>query len=196
MMSRVAFVGIGLPKTGTKSLRAAFSHFGMQTISARFFGAGNLSLMSFMSRFERYYKVGSDPLAFDDFPWYTIYSDIALYSPSTYFVLTQRSSPSAWIESYLRWPEKYSKSTIVQAARNYVFGACSPLGNEDQYLRKYHQHSLDVHSFFESNNLSHRLLTLNVEDPQALSRLTGFVSRYLQISSELTSFPCVNQNKL
>jgi hypothetical protein len=192
---RKVFLAIGLPKTGTKSVRAAFANLGMQTISMRAPSARSLDSACFVQRFQQYYEHGNNTLAFDDFPWYTVYSEIALLCQSSYFVLTYRSTSKAWIESYLRWPERYSQHSAIRAARNYVFGAPSPRGNESQYLHIYEQHGREVQSFFSQAGITERLLALEIESQDAHNQLASFVSQHTQQQCILAEFPHINKNR-
>ena len=85
-------VGIGLNKTGTKTLRACLRHWGSDHISCSREGfdlwtaANREALMHIVERHQ----------SFEDWPWPLVYREIDRRFPGTKFVLTRRTTPEAW----------------------------------------------------------------------------------------------------
>ena len=85
-------VGIGLNKTGTKTLGACLRHWGSDHISCSREGfdlwtaANTETLMHIVERHQ----------SFEDWPWPLVYREIDQRFPGTKFVLTRRTTPEAW----------------------------------------------------------------------------------------------------
>ena len=140
-------IGLGLPKTGTASLRTAIKHFGYEMRgwdyeAACQFVDGNLDL----------FAVVDSNTVYADMPWCCVYKEIdAIYKAK--FVLTFRDEYD-WIRSVLRHLnyKKHPDTKGGSRIREMYFGAEWPQGNEELYLMAYRRHNKSVRDFFSDKD--------------------------------------------
>lgn len=163
------YFGIGLPRTGTKSLAAVFTMFGLRTQHV------------VMEGYDDYDAFCDTPVWAD---WRELYSRY----PDSKWILTVRD-PDAWVESftknilphYVRWmtkgPSHLEGKTHNQDCRAY--GKVFPSIHLDrQQLREvYTSHHNDVLSHFEQENRRSQLLVLDVANPSALNDVMVFLGK-------------------
>ena len=89
-------VGIGYPRTGTKTLGACFRALGFRNASwsgpvYEQFEPGNLDVvMKHAERFD----------SFEDLPWCSLFHEFDRWFPGSKFILTVRKNERAWFESF------------------------------------------------------------------------------------------------
>ena len=141
---RLGFVmkifGIGLNKTGTKSLGS----------SLRTLGFNHLSWTPEV--FDIYTKHGIEGLlgiieqydSFEDWPWPLVFREIDEMVPGSKFILTLRESPERWYESLC----KHSMRTGPTHIRKHIYGYEMPHGHKAEHIRFYDEHIDNVRSHF------------------------------------------------
>jgi hypothetical protein len=132
--------GIGFQKTGTTSLGLALEELGYRVcgkvgVHRRKIGSRALDLAC--ARLEDYD-------AFQDNPWPLLYRELDTRCPGSRFILTTRPS-HRWIQSVCR---HFGETSTPM--REWIYGAGSPLGNEDVYLQRYEAHNAAVREYFAS----------------------------------------------
>lgn len=165
-------VGLGLPKTGTATLRVALEKLGYRVTGWNRQLAEEVMSGSFDLR---HYIQGWN--AFADVPWCCLRDHL-----NAKFVLTIRDEQD-WLKSICRHfdPEKNPETIGGVAFREFYFGAPWPKGNEDLYLKIYREH-----------NDKHREGNLVVDWAESgWSELCGFLS--LAVPS--VEFPHVNKGE-
>ena len=135
-------VGIGLNKTGTKTLGACLQHWRLKhaSFSSEAFELWrNNDLTALMSWVENYQS-------FEDWPWPLIFKEIDRKFPGSKFILTRRKDPHGWFESLCR----HAELTGPTVFRKYVYGYEMPHGHKDAHIRCYEEHLQSVRKYFLS----------------------------------------------
>lgn len=156
-------IGVGMHKTGTKSLASALRTLGYRVTGA--FGIDDVSIASnpLPTAVEtlRHYDAAQDN------PWPFIYRELDAALQGSKFILTRRD-PDDWIDSVLH--HFGGKSTPM---REWIYGVGDPVGNEDRYLEVYHRHNEEVRDYFAGR--PDDFLTLDI-DGADWSSLCGFLN--------------------
>ena len=163
--------GIGLNKTGTKTLGECFRILGMNH------GTWRADLLA-------QYRAGDlhhlfDEIdageAFEDWPYPLIYKELLLrYGRDAQFILTRRRNAAIWLESLKR---HCLRTSPTRHCRMLVYGYAYPHGVESHYLRFYTQHEHDVRQFFAQQGASDQLLEICWEDGDGWAELCAFLRR-------------------
>ena len=134
--------GIGLNKTGTKSLGTSLRTLGFKNLS--------------WSReiFDIYLTHGLQGLeeiidcytSFEDWPWPLMYRELDKKYPGSKFILTTRESPEIWYRSLC----KHATRTGPNHIRRRVYGFDMPHGHQDEHIRCYNDHKNNVRAYFKS----------------------------------------------
>ena len=132
--------GIGLNKTGTKTLGEALTHLGYrhQTFDGRLmraFARGDLAPILDTAR-------AYD--SFEDWPWPLVYPTLARRFPDARFVLTLRASPETWYASLCRHADRHGPSPW----RKIAYGYADPATDQAHHLALYRRHAERVRRFF------------------------------------------------
>ena len=169
--------GIGFHKTGTKSLAIALEQLGYRVTGPDGVKDPDIS--------QNVYRMADQLIkeydAFQDNPWPIIYEYLDQSYPQSRFILTIRDS-DAWLQSALRY-----FGTKKTPMREWIYGAGSPVGNEDVYLARYEQHNQEVLEYFK-----HRQDDLLVMD---FAKGDGWekLCRFLKVDTPSMAFPHVNR---
>ncbi len=154
---------IGFHRTGTSSLGRALGILGYSVTGPNRTQDPDIStnaLPMALALSERYD-------AFQDNPWPLLYREMDRHWPGSKFVLTIRP-PEEWIRSVLS--QFGSRSTPM---RQWIYGAGSPVGNEDVYLARYARHNSEVHDYFRGRECD--LRTLDITSGGGWGELCGFL---------------------
>jgi hypothetical protein len=132
-------IGVGLSKTGTKSLQQALVSLGYSNHS------WSPELM------ERWYHgdiaavlaVADSVDCVEDWPFLAAYRDLMdRYGSSARYVLTIRSSPGVWLDSVVAHADRVGPRYDIH--RRMAFGYDHPRGHEAEYLAFYERHNAAV----------------------------------------------------
>jgi len=173
-------VGIGLNKTGTKSLGQCMKHWQMKHISFsppafQLWRAGNLpELMTWVDRYQ----------SFEDWPWPLIYREIDKAHPGSKFILTRRITADVWFESLCRHADRTGPTSI----RKHVYGFEMPREHKPEYIRYYEDHLRSVRDYFKDR--PDALLEVCWEEGHGWAEL----SRFLNLPKPGKSFPHANKS--
>jgi hypothetical protein len=107
--------------------------------------------------------------AFQDNPWPILYRELDDRYPGSKFVLSVRSSES-WITSQIR-----HFGTAETPMRQWIYGAGSPKGNEEIYIRRYKAHNAAVLAYFEQR--PNDLLVMDITAGDGWATLCAFLGR-------------------
>lgn len=158
--------GIGLSKTGTKSLATCMRELGYRHLSwdkelaNRVLVDGDVEALDEAS--EQYDS-------FDDLPWPVFYRRLDRRYPNARFVLTVRSSSEAWFDS-LRSHGEYKGPTAV---RESVYGFTVPHGHREAHINVYERHKRQVQEYFADR--PGKLLVLCWEQEDSWDTLCNFL---------------------
>ncbi|MEM8722810.1 MAG: sulfotransferase family protein [Cyanobacteria bacterium P01_G01_bin.39] len=95
--------------------------------------------------------------AFQDNPWCLLYKELDLKFPGSKFILTVRPTEK-WISSMVNH-FGYKQNPI----ENMIYGATSPIGNEDLYIETYERHNNEVMNYFKDRTEDLLLLQTGVD---------------------------------
>lgn len=154
---------VGFHRTGTSSLRAALEILGYRVCGSVATEEPDIAVRVHQiveSLLERYD-------AFEDNPWPILYRELDQRCPGSRFILTIRPT-DAWVRSVARFFG--SKTTPM---REWIYGAGSPVGNEDLYRERFERHNEDVLRYFRSR--PENLLVLRVTEGEGWSELCDFL---------------------
>ncbi len=158
-------VGIGLNKTGTKTLGACLRHWKMRHVS---FSAKSFELWranSTAALLEQVAKFDS----FEDWPWPLLYREIDAAFSGSKFLLTRRRDPDTWFTSLCKHAER-TGPTIYRKA---IYGYEMPQQNRDAHIRYYENHLISVREFFRDR--PNALLELCWEEGHGWRELASFI---------------------
>jgi hypothetical protein len=178
MMAQQKVFGIGLNKTGTKTLGWAMQHLGYRNATfngqlMRRLAAGQVQpILDYAQHYD----------SFEDWPWPLVYQRLARAYPDATFVLTLRSSAQAWYDSLYRHAKRHGPSPW----RKIAYGYPNPWDAPQHHLDLYARHGQEVVDFFRDE--PDRLLTVCWEAGHGWPELCGF----LDLAVPDVAFPKVN----
>ena len=134
-------IGIGLNKTGTKTLGRHLKNFGLKhkTYDLEAFEAyrrGEIdALLDMMEDYD----------SFEDWPWPLMYREIDARFPDAKFVLTVRRSPDVWYRSLCHMAVRIGP---LDEFEQYIYGYAMPQGHRAEHVRFYERHNAAVEAHF------------------------------------------------
>lgn len=179
-------IGIGLPRTGNVTLAACVRQlFEFQTV-----GWNKQAAEAVVGNdWRTVQEMAAGNRCLTELPWAAIFRKLDTWFPDSKFVLTYRD-PHTWIESMTEQIDKIRNPETAGGAefRRWFFGAAYPLGNEQQYTRRYVQHIQEVSRYFQT---SKKLLIISWEQ-HGWTELCNF----LGISPPAITFPHLNKGTI
>jgi len=178
--TRLKIVGVGLNKTGTKSLGVCLRYWGCRHISCsveafELYRSGEYAaLMDWVAKYD----------SFDDWPWPLIYREIDAEFPGTKFILTKRKSPEVWFDSLC----KHADRTGPTRFRSEIYGYDMPHRYRDEHIRFYEQYVISVREYFRQR--PDDLIEVCWETGDGWRELAGF----LGFEEPAMVFPHVNRS--
>lgn len=154
---------IGFHKTGTTSMGAALETLGYRVAGP--FGVHDPDIRSYALR--RALEIAAHCDAAQDNPWPLFYRQLDERFPGSRFVLTVRD-PQRWIESV---SGHFGEQSTPM--REWIYGAGSPLGNEEAYLARFERHRREVSDYFADR--PEDLLVMDLEAGHGWPRLCAFL---------------------
>ena len=157
-------VGIGLNKTGTKTLGACLRKWGLRhaTFNEDAFKCWcKDDFASLMKMIEAYDS-------FEDWPWPLIYREIDTAFPGSKFILTKRKCAETWFYSLC----KHADRTGPTVYRERIYGFSMPHMHKKEHLHFYEHHIDSVRAYFKGR--SNDLLEVCWEDGDGWDQLASF----------------------
>lgn len=138
-MTRRKVIGVGLNKTGTKTLARCletlgYDHIAYDESNLRHFEAGRMDLL--------WAKLDAADSC-DDWPWPLFWREIAERYPDAVFVLTVRASPERWLRSLISHANRLAVRDDVDKR---IYGYRYPQNAPSRYLGIYERHNAEVSS--------------------------------------------------
>lgn len=130
---------IGFHKTGTTTIAQALRTLGYRVTGPNGVNDPNIA----QNVYEMAYKEAKRFDAFIDNPWPLLFREMDVVFPNSKFILLRRQT-KPWITSIVR-----HFGTKETPMRQWIYGAASPLGNEDIYIKRYEAHNQEVLDYFE-----------------------------------------------
>lgn len=163
--------GIGVPKTGTKSLGAALGVLGYRVFTWHGDSA-DFTLRWHEGLFTPEMKLAVQSYdAFEDLPWPLLFEELDRLEPEARFVLTVRASPERWLESM----QRHVARLPPWVGHYLVYGSYDPLDDAELYLRFYSRHLERVRAHFRDR--PDKLLELCLERGEGWPELCTFLGR-------------------
>jgi hypothetical protein len=177
--------GIGLNKTGTKTLGACLRHFGFNHMSCR----RDLLEAFRTNRWDEVFAVTDQYDSFEDWPYPLMYRELLQrYGSKAAFILTTRDTPEIWLESL----KTHSlQSNPDRHCRLMAYGYNYPHGYEHEHIEFYDVHNRSVVRHFAERGASSQLLTICWEQGHGWKELCHF----LQVAEPETAFPHANRKR-
>lgn len=140
-MENMKIFGIGLNRTGTKTLGVCLRYLGYTHLSYDFealqaFQQGKLDCL--LEKIRHYDSC-------EDWPWPLIFEALDAHFPDAKFILTIRKSPDVWFESLCRHAER----TGPTEARRLVYGYPMPHDYSQHHIDFYMAHNQSVKTYFQ-----------------------------------------------
>lgn len=159
-------IGVGLNKTGTKTLRYYLQNWGYRHRSFE------------LDAFERYRAGDTDALldsmedfdSFEDWPWPLLYREIDARFPDARFVLTLRKSPQTWYRSLCNMAVRMGP---LDQFERHIYGHAMPQGRRNEHIAQYLAHNCAVTEHFQAR--PGKLLILCWEDGDDAATLAQFL---------------------
>lgn len=180
IIERMKVIGVGLNKTGTKTLRACLIHWGYKHITY------NLDAFHLYQRQDwRALRSLSDQYdSCEDWPWPLAYQQFDDWYPDAKFVLTTRSSAEKWYKSLCKMAARLGPMNDFE---KHIYGYAMPHGRREAHLRYYERHNAAVRAHFADR--PNKLLEFCWERGDGWAQLADFLGH------EAPSEPIPYQNK-
>ena len=175
-------VGIGLNKTGTKTLGVCLRHWGFKHRSCDY-AAFQMCRNGRINDLLTYMK---DYDSFEDWPWPLVYKHIDRAFPSTKFILTRRATAETWFMSLCRHATRKGPSQY----RAYVYGHEMPHEHKTEHVDVYESHNRCVRAYFDDR--PGQLLEVSWEEGDGWDVL----ARFLGLERPRIPFPHANSSAL
>lgn len=168
----VKVIGIGLNKTGTKTMSHHLKAWGLthrtydsatttESPSFDLFQSGDIdALMDIVASHD----------SLEDWPWPLLYREIDERFPGAKFVLTTRTSADVWYRSLCNMAVRIGPLPLFE---NLVYGSSMPHGRRAEHIRIYDEHNESVEQYFRDRPGKLLKLTWGAGD-EAL-KLAGFL---------------------
>ena len=161
--------GIGLNKTGTKTLGECLKTLGYRHSSAQ---KGLLKDIVLRNDYSTVFKHVNSLDSFEDWPWPLIYKELDSKYPNSRFILTIRKDEFTWLNSL----KKHSLRTKpLNNHRKFAYGFEYPFGHEDEHINFYKQHNAEVIEYFK--NRPNDLLVICWENGDGWEKLGQFLGK-------------------
>lgn len=172
LLDSVKVIGIGLNKTGTKTMAHHLRTWGLnhrtydsdsttESPSFRLYQSGDIdSLMEIVAEHD----------SCEDWPWPLLFREIDARFPDAKFVLTTRSSPDVWYRSLCNMAVRIGPLPLYEKA---VYGSSMPQGRRDDHIRIYEDHNRAVREHFADR--PGKLLELSWGEGDEAEKLAAFL---------------------
>lgn len=160
-------VGVGLNKTGTKTLGTCLRHWQLNHVSFSpeacdlWFDRDVSTLMTWVAKYD----------SFEDWPWPLLFREIDRSFPGSRFILTRRITADAWFESLC----KHADRTGPTAFRKNIYGFDMPHGHKQEHVRFYEEHLRSVRDHFKDR--PEALLEVCWEEGSGWAELAQFLGQ-------------------
>ncbi|RRV30161.1 hypothetical protein EGI94_19995 [Stutzerimonas stutzeri] len=167
--NRPKVFGIGFHKTGTKSLASALETLGYRVHGPEWVRDAQ-ACVSLQSLWVYASRVVDSYDAFQDNPWPLLWRELVARFPDARFILTVRDE-AQWLDSAVRY---FGSDATPMRRLIYGADAGSPIGNEDTYLARYHQHNAEVRQALAG---SKRFLEFDIASGEGWKPLCQFLEQ-------------------
>ncbi|HEY4639854.1 MAG TPA: sulfotransferase [Thermoanaerobaculia bacterium] len=141
--------GIGLPKTGTKTLGDCFRQLGLKNRSFDM----RLAALAKKNQLDEVLAEAEKYETFEDWPWFFLYRELDRRFPNSQFVLTLRKDTDAYVASLKKHHERQGirrKDFVPPDWWNDVFGFPPDQWDYEKSALRYEQHNREVLEYFKN----------------------------------------------
>lgn len=134
-------IGIGLNKTGTKTLGECFTilgynhHISCNGVAFNLWRKGSTDELM---------KIASVYDTFEDWPWPLLYREFDKYFPGSKFILTTRKNSETWYKSLCN----HSIHTGPTEYRKAIYGEYMPHDSKDKHIKFYESYNQTIRDYF------------------------------------------------
>lgn len=158
-------VGVGLSKTGTKTLGTCLTRLGFNHFSWNH----DFTMRVLQGDIDEALRVAQRYDSFDDLPWPRLYKLMDEHYPDAKFVLTVRENADVWYRSLARHAE-YKGAT---EERKLFYGHEMPHGYRHEDIAFYERHNREVQDYFKDR--PDKLLVICWKHEENWTRLCDFL---------------------
>jgi hypothetical protein len=176
-------IGVGLNKTGTKTLAACLRTLGYRHLS---WGPKSVRLVKAYTegRIDELMDVASRYDSCEDLPWPWLYRAIDARFADARFILTVRRSSAVWLESMIN----HCRGGVGCISIPIKYGGRRPEHAPTRYVEEYERHNAEVNEYFAGRT---NFVRLCWEDGAGWPELCKF----LELASPDIPFPHENRTK-
>ena len=161
-------IGVGLNKTGTKTLRAylqemGFKHHTYDLPLFKEYRKGN---------FDSIFKVMDEYDSFEDWPWPLMYKEIDKKYKDAKFILTTRKNPETWYKSLCKMSVRMGPMSDFE---KYIYGYSMPHGKKKEHIDYYNKHNQEVEEYFKDR--PEKLLKICFGPEDSGKRIAEFLNK-------------------
>ena len=159
--------GVGLQKTGTKTLGACLSQLGYRHVSwsnqaiETYFHGDHQDLIDEMADYD----------SCEDYPWLLLYKEFDQIYPDAKFILTVRANEDIWFDSISRFSEQIGPVST----RELMFGHAMPRGHRKAFVEKYLARNQEIRDHFKDR--PGKLLEICWENTESWDELCTFLGK-------------------
>jgi hypothetical protein len=134
-------IGVGLNKTGTKTLGECFRilgherHITCNEVAFNLWRKGSIDELM---------KIASVYDTFEDWPWPLLYPEFDKYFPGSKFILTTRKNPETWYKSLCN----HALHSGPTEFRKAIYGEYMPQSDKDKHIKFYESYNQTVREYF------------------------------------------------
>lgn len=164
-MNKQKVFGIGLNKTGTKTLGAAMEQYGLknksydESLLAHRVSGNIQTIIDTVKLYD----------SFEDWPWPLLYQELDKHFPEAKFILTKRIDAETWYQSLCR----HARVTGPTETRKIIYGHSLPEENKEDHIAFYNRHNELVEKYFAHR--SGKLLIVCWEKGDSWETLSNFL---------------------
>ena len=171
-VERTKVFGIGLNKTGTKTLGHYLQRWGYR--HRTYDSDSTTRSPSFdyykQGRIDELVEIMNDFDSCEDWPWPLLYRELDARFPDARFVLTVRRSPDVWYRSLCNMAVRLGPFPLYEKT---VYGYGMPQGRKHAHIERYEAHNAEVEAYFAER--PGKLLRVCWEDGDGARELAEFL---------------------
>ena len=186
-VSRSKVFGIGLPKTGTKTLGDCFKELGFKHRSFDM----DLAAQAKRNELENVLAEAEKYETFEDWPWFLVYRELDQRFPNSKFILTLRKDTNAYVTSLRKHHERQGireEGFVKPHWWDDVFGFPPDQWDYRESVQRYERHNREVLEYFRDR--TDDLLVVCWESGDGWDKLC----RFLNMPCPDEPFPHLNRS--
>ena len=176
--------GIGLGKTGTKTLEACFKTLGYENFDWYTVNRYRLIKQTHIDSYSDTFNIVDSYESFRDYPWPFIYKELCTKYPDSKFILTTRKDEDTWYESLVKHFDRGKRMSILYD----IIYKKSDISCKEYFTNFYNNHNQQVIDYFADK--PDKLLVICWENKEGWNKLCDFLNK----SVPKVPFPHLNKS--